>query len=39
MNPGLLNKSIREGLGVTTLCCFGIMIFEALVSYIFWTYQ
>ena len=39
MNAGLLNKSVREAFAVIAVCCIGIMVFEALMSYIFWSYQ
>lgn len=39
MNRGLWNKAIREIWLVTLLCGAGMMAFEALISYIFWTYQ
>ncbi len=39
MNAGLLNKSLREALAVIVICCIGIMLFEGLVSYIFWSYE
>ena len=39
MNRGLLNKSAREAFGVTLLCAGGLLIFEAMVAYVFWTYQ
>lgn len=39
MNLGLLNKSFREAAGVTILCGLGLMLFEAIISYIFWNYQ
>lgn len=39
MNAGLLHKSIRETALVTLICAVGIFLFEAAVTYVFWTYQ
>ena len=39
MNAGLLNKSVREAFAVIVVCCTGLMVFEGLMSYIFWTYE
>ncbi len=39
MNPGLLKKSLREVATVVILCGIGLAAFEALLAYVFWTYQ
>lgn len=39
MNLGLLNKSMREAVGITLGCATGLMLFEAFAAYVFWTYQ
>lgn len=39
MNLGIMTKSIREIWALTLLCALGAFIFEAIVSYVFWTYQ
>lgn len=39
MNTGLLYKTMREITLITVICGIGLFIFEAAVTYIFWTYQ
>ncbi len=39
MNIGLLMKGLRETWLLTLVCGAGVMVFEALVSYFFWSYQ
>jgi len=39
MNFGLLRKSLREVATVVLLCGIGLAAFEALLAYVFWTYQ
>jgi ABC-type transport system involved in multi-copper enzyme maturation permease subunit len=39
MNAGLVSKIVREIALVTILAGAGLMIFETLISYVFWTYQ
>ncbi|HIA47242.1 MAG TPA: hypothetical protein EYN96_04565 [Candidatus Hydrogenedentes bacterium] len=39
MNGGLLYRSMRETELVCAICCTTIFLFEALVTYVFWTYQ
>ena len=39
MNLGLITKTLREILPATVLAAVGLAAFEALVSYVFWSYQ
>lgn len=39
MNRGVLNKSLREVWFLTALCGVAIAALEALLAYIFWTYE
>ncbi len=39
MNRGLAAKTLREIAFPTVLAGIGLMLFEALVSYVFWSYQ
>ncbi len=39
MNLGLLKKSFREVATVALLCGIALGAFEALLAYVFWTYQ
>lgn len=39
MNSGLVAKTVREIAFPTVIAGLGLMIFEALVSYVFWSYQ
>lgn len=39
MNRGLVLKALREVVLPTILCGMGLLTFEAIVSFVFWTYQ
>lgn len=39
MNRGVLYKGVREAMLATIACGIGLMIFEAIVGNIFWTFQ
>lgn len=39
MNRGLINKSIREAWAVTLLCGLGLLIFEALIGFVFHSFR
>lgn len=39
MNSGLLQKGLREIWPAALLCGLGVMVFEAIASYVFWLYQ
>ncbi len=39
MNRGIVSKTLREIAAATLLAGAGLAAFEALISYVFWTYQ